>query len=217
MVRPPPPPDRSGPLLERLQAVASTEGAGCPLLVRVGAAVLDGLFDGSLAVFRAQARRSPELRRALRDPRFPIAPEKLTVAVRLADQHRALGGLARRLSCRHQLELLALRSDGARLDLARRCVAAGWSADALALRVRLDYGASASGVGRPRVAAADRLVRDVVERALASTLAEAVGRAPPARRHELARQLGEAADALRSLALSAGATEAPRAFPRGKS
>ncbi len=40
----PPPPDRSGPLLERLQAVASTEGAGCPLLVRVGAAVLDGLF-----------------------------------------------------------------------------------------------------------------------------------------------------------------------------
>ncbi len=200
-----------------MQAIASQRPAGCPLLVGVGAAVLEALFKGSLSVFRAEARRSSELRRALRDPRFPISPTKITLAVRLADQHPKFGTLARRLSCNQQIELLAVTNDASRADLARRSIAEGWNARVLALRLRLDGSTAGQGVGRPRGAADDRIVRELLERVRSPLLAEAVVRAPPERQRELARQLAEAARELRLLADAVGEFDGEREFPRRKS
>lgn len=197
----PPPEDRVEVLLARLQALdKSDRTARCPLLVGVGAAVLDVLFGGSAQAFRAQAARSSELRRALRDPRFPVAPTKITLAVRLAEQQGKLGSLALRLSCSHQIELLVVADDLRRTDLAERSIAEGWSARTLAVRVRADALASRPATGRPRVPPDERLVRELVARVRASALAAAVAAAPESRRRAHAERLADAAQELLRLA-----------------
>ncbi len=184
-------------LVAELQRVAGQRSP--PALVGMGLAVLDALFEGSGEQYLRHGARSASLRRLLAHPDLPVTPAKLKLGVRLAEQHRFLGPVAQLLTCAHQVELLAAPPQS-RGPLAERCVREAWTARELGVRVDESGRAIRSGVGRPRLPAGARALREVVRRARDPLLGDALRGCAPEHRHALRTQLHAAADALRALA-----------------
>ncbi len=219
MSAPPPPAvfegDGVDALLAELNRLADARSRTALLLPHVGLAILDAWFGGSGERYRTCSADSALLRRLLRDPRLPISPSKVGLAVRLGEQLRELGAIGRRLSGAHQLALLAA-PESRRGELADRCARQAWTARELEVAIGGHDRSARTGRGRPARSAASRMVRDVVKRTNDPLLVEALRTCELSERTTLVSELAAAASVLLALADSITAAANPPEYPTRK-